>query len=835
MATLSNPIEVCILRNNEIAVSRAVVSDSVLYERMKFTFPESWEGYTKTAVFRNGDITLSVILDGDSDLCTGTDECYIPHEVIKFPELTVSVFGILGDSRVTTPQAAIRVIQSGYGEGDEPSDPTPTEYQQLVNLATETKQIAQSVRTDADNGAFKGDKGDPFTYSDFTPEQLASLKGKDGADGKDGTNGKDGYTPQKGVDYFTEEDIAELNIPSVDQTYTPTSENAQSGKAVAEAVAAEQKRIDNISANAIKGAVSDSQVLLYDVSPIVHDMKVRVSSDSISDLSTVKLIKSNGSGETITEYIPNADGTVDGVTSRGAKQKNKSDIWDGSVSTGLQGTGSQEDPFMINSAADLAYIARAGMDVTKGKYYELQNDIYLNNVTTFKGDTWYAAENNPKQWFDTFDTTGKDFAGILNGKGHVIHGIYINDLNRENAGLFMYVRDGGGAINLGIEDSYIYAKNNVGAIFGHKKNWSNFKLSNCYSSDTVILTASGEGVGGLIGVLEVEGGVNYYDNTIENCYSMAQVSCSYRLGGLIGNFSSGNGETNTCITNCYSTQPNTKLLGGVLDIRNCTFKNNYSTIAMENISSSLTVAQMTGKNAYANMSGFDFNTVWYVEEYGLPKLRVFLCDVIELTTDTEGVKIYCEYNKDINNCMNGKENISNKTVSLTSKSTNTEYPTSKAVYDFVNQAAESERNYADGTFATIEAFKALKSIVDRKKVTYATYSQNGKIIIENSKVYIVKAYPSEAAINLWVTDSSGTETQAYSEDDSLFPNCSTGILISPETINGILFIGITGKLSITNLSPYYGRRFAIWKHSDIKNLFLKSTSSNGMAVWTIVL
>lgn len=60
---------------------------------------------------------------------------------------------------------------------------------------------------------------------------LPCLKGEDGKDGIDG------YTPQKGVDYFTPEDIEGLNIPSVDQTYTPDSENAQSGKAVAEAVA----------------------------------------------------------------------------------------------------------------------------------------------------------------------------------------------------------------------------------------------------------------------------------------------------------------------------------------------------------------------------------------------------------------------------------------------------------------------------------------------------------------------------------------------------------------------------------------------------------------------
>lgn len=65
----------------------------------------------------------------------------------------------------------------------------------------------------------KGEKGDPFTYDDFTAEQLASLKGekgdtgaagKDGADGKDGANGADGKTPEKGVDYFTEADKAEM-------------------------------------------------------------------------------------------------------------------------------------------------------------------------------------------------------------------------------------------------------------------------------------------------------------------------------------------------------------------------------------------------------------------------------------------------------------------------------------------------------------------------------------------------------------------------------------------------------------------------------------------------
>ena len=59
----------------------------------------------------------------------------------------------------------------------------------------------------------KGDKGDPFTYSDFTTEQLAALKGEKGDKGDKGDTGPagaDGYTPVKGTDYFTGADKAEL-------------------------------------------------------------------------------------------------------------------------------------------------------------------------------------------------------------------------------------------------------------------------------------------------------------------------------------------------------------------------------------------------------------------------------------------------------------------------------------------------------------------------------------------------------------------------------------------------------------------------------------------------
>lgn len=111
----------------------------------------------------------------------------------------------------------------------------------------------------------KGDKGDAFTYSDFTPDQLATLKGEPGytpqknVDYFDGSNGKDGYsathswngttltitsaagtssadlkgdkgdsikgdkgdpgyTPQKGVDYFDGKNGTSVAVQSVEES-----------------------------------------------------------------------------------------------------------------------------------------------------------------------------------------------------------------------------------------------------------------------------------------------------------------------------------------------------------------------------------------------------------------------------------------------------------------------------------------------------------------------------------------------------------------------------------------------------------------------------------------
>lgn len=154
------------------------------------------------------------------------------------------------------------------GVTDEQIERAVTKYLAEHPIESLTEQDVQRIVSEyvaahkAELKGDKGDKGDAFTYDDFTPEQLASLKGEkgdkgdtgasgrdgldgadgsdgksaydiavdngfvgtevewleslkgadgaNGADGKDGSNGTDGYTPVKGTDYWTAEDIADI-------------------------------------------------------------------------------------------------------------------------------------------------------------------------------------------------------------------------------------------------------------------------------------------------------------------------------------------------------------------------------------------------------------------------------------------------------------------------------------------------------------------------------------------------------------------------------------------------------------------------------------------------
>ena len=165
---------------------------------------DEWTG-TKTALFVQGKHSKSVILDENG-------VCEIPWEFFDSDNTTFGYVSVYCGDLVTANRVVVDIVKSGYQDSDASVPPSPDVYQQLIELAEDTKKIAQSVRDDADAGKFDGEEGySPkvllteeldgvtVTVQNKDVQQSAKVKnGKDGKPGKNGDPGADGITPHIG-------------------------------------------------------------------------------------------------------------------------------------------------------------------------------------------------------------------------------------------------------------------------------------------------------------------------------------------------------------------------------------------------------------------------------------------------------------------------------------------------------------------------------------------------------------------------------------------------------------------------------------------------------------
>ena len=106
-------------------------------------------------------------------------------------------------------------------------------------------------------------------------------------------------------------------------------------------------------------------------------------------------------------------------------------IWDGSRTAPTEGSGTAIDPYEITNGAELAYVITTGGG--ENTYYELTEDIYLNNIDRIDWSTGVAEDGyTPNSWYEDWQIThpleGELFQGIINGNGHVIYGLYITKM-----------------------------------------------------------------------------------------------------------------------------------------------------------------------------------------------------------------------------------------------------------------------------------------------------------------------------------------------------------------------------------------------------------------------
>jgi hypothetical protein len=187
-----------------------VTSQSQNYVQARFEVrSDDWTAPI-TAIFKadNDNNAYSVLLDEDNT-------CIIPWEVLRNAG-TVNVSAFCGD-RHTANIAQFTVVQSGYTEGEMPSEPTPTVYEQILKnfegkqdrlVAGDGIKINGNVISAVDaKSAYVIALEHGFIGSE--DEWLASLKGAkgekgeqgiQGVQGEKGQNGKDGTNGTNGID-----------------------------------------------------------------------------------------------------------------------------------------------------------------------------------------------------------------------------------------------------------------------------------------------------------------------------------------------------------------------------------------------------------------------------------------------------------------------------------------------------------------------------------------------------------------------------------------------------------------------------------------------------------
>ena len=182
------------------------VEDTLNYLTCHFIFSgEEWDNTVKTAYFENpasGKRHPKILADDGT--CTVPWEALTDKGSIRF-----SVAGERENYRITTGIESF--WNSGTIYGGNPSEPpTPSQYDQLIALAEQTKEIAESVRRDADAGEFDGPPGPQGPKGEDGPPGPQGPKGEDGDPGPQGPAGKDGQNAtdeqvRTAVDAYMEE------------------------------------------------------------------------------------------------------------------------------------------------------------------------------------------------------------------------------------------------------------------------------------------------------------------------------------------------------------------------------------------------------------------------------------------------------------------------------------------------------------------------------------------------------------------------------------------------------------------------------------------------------
>lgn len=300
------------------------------------------------------------------------------------------------------------------------------------------------------------------------------------------------------------------------------------------------------------------------------------------------------------------------------------DTWDGTAVAFNKGNGTEDDPWLIENAEQLAYLAQQVNNGTDYRWvhFRLVSDLDLSG----------------KEW-TPIGINGKSFWGGFNGGGHTITGMTITG-DRDYVGLF------GECNNFTVPSSYIKSvtvkgakisgHSFVGAIAGAGANISDCysienticairqvggvcgrltgNISGCYNSSSVKGNST---TGGIMGTASYEGNVG--NGVVQYCYNIGTVTVSQQdssVGGITG-ASANRYDISNCL-NCGKITGNGKNVGGIAGstdsnymnfIGNCYYNSDLNNAGVGEGASDKVIPLTTSQLCGALPEGLD-STIW---------------------------------------------------------------------------------------------------------------------------------------------------------------------------------------------------------------------------------
>ena len=317
------------------------------------------------------------------------------------------------------------------------------------------------------------------------------------------------------------------------------------------------------------------------------------------------------------------------------------DTWDGTLASGFaSGSGTEDDPYIIATAEQLAYAVLGASSVSNGKYFKVvdnatfdlngMKDITLDSTV---GDVMTAEVN--KNWRTSSDGA-KTFAGFFDGNDVVVYNMYSGGYGC--AGLFPYP-DNNNSVkkswvkNITLMNSRSIGYHNAGGIIGayHAPDTSrtlsieNCKVLNCWITDNKNQNTACQRTSGIIA-----GSVTHNATTIKNCFASGNVTSATEIsGGIVGQTSAY--CPSTSIQNCivlgssaYPVVTGSRKIERHLDVPG-TYSGVYTDQDVDAKYNATQVkkvseADMKGPAAKENMPDLDWG-VWIAFEGELPDYR----------------------------------------------------------------------------------------------------------------------------------------------------------------------------------------------------------------------